>query len=152
MVVCTLPPSSCLAWLAAAVNIGCSVHINSLYQTVFVHMQAPPAQDVQAICSRHCMPPGHIPDHAECMMILCSSEDIRSPFAEPRHINKNCVLSLTREMSCVLMTLLLLELNMLNAFFISSSVGFTSPTLPVAFLGFRAFFCVFAFAGIVFVA
>ncbi len=54
-------------------------------------------------------------------------------------------------MSCVLMTLLLLELNMPNAFFISSSVGFTSPTLPVAlaFLGFGAFFCVFAFAGIV---
>ena len=54
-------------------------------------------------------------------------------------------------MSCVLMTLLLLELNMLNAFFISSSVGFMSPTLPVAlaFLGFEAFFCVFALAGIV---
>ena len=98
------------------------------------------------------MPPGHTSDHAECMTTLCSPGDMGSPSAKfTRHINKKCVLSLTREMSSVLMTLLLLELNMLNAFFISSSVGFTRPTLLVAlaFLGFGAFFCVFAFAGIV---
>lgn len=97
------------------------------------------------------MPQDHTSEHTECMTTLCLSEDMKSPFDKStRQTTKNCVVLLTREMSCVPMTLLLLELNMLNAFFISSAVGFTSPTLPVglAFLGFGAFFCVFAFAGI----